>query len=508
MNPLRLVLSLFLIVGAMQVQSDDTVTLNGRILANGYQAHSVWIGVFELPMRPEAEAWSWTQLESTEFTLNLPDVKEIQLVALRKDSLPVVQRIHPGSADAKIELEFIEGLTLEGNVLSTDGIPVANMRLLLGRNDLPRVQIPTYVKSSWESDADGRFKIGGLAAENSYELEVALPYGANETFPLRISEDNPVRELRLSDAYFVRGRVIDLDQDLVQGSTVSFEPVPETRDFFSSDQFGPDAWSPTTTTDDKGEFGIGPFERGKKIWLIARHPESGPSKVLQVNSGEHKAELVLTGMVRVIGSVLDVANGEPIDDFTLFAIREDGSRKYSYADSKGQISSLVEPKTVGLIVDSPEYSVHFGMNISMDSVDEYDMGVIALNRARQLTGVVYDSASREPLAGAAVSHFDNRLIENVENHWLNFIPAYLRETKNSTTNEVGEFLLTRVAGDSTQLTVTAAGYLTQVHQIDGGTTEFDVALVKKSTSARIRGRIESILGEPLAGDVEFVGDRV
>ena len=119
--------------------------------------------------------------------------------------------------------------------------------------------------------------------------------------------------------------------------------------------------------------------------------------------------------------------------------------------------------------------------------------------------MVYDSASREPLAGAAVSHFDNRLIENVENHWLNFIPAYLSETTNSTTNEVGEFLLTKVAGDSTQLTVTAAGYLTQVHQIDGGTTEFDVALVKKSTSARIRGRIESDSGEPLAGDVEFVG---
>ena len=75
MNPLRLVLSLFLTVGAMQVQSDDTVTLNGRILANGYQAHSVWIGVFELPMRPEAEAWSWTQLDSTEFTLNVPDAK-------------------------------------------------------------------------------------------------------------------------------------------------------------------------------------------------------------------------------------------------------------------------------------------------------------------------------------------------------------------------------------------------------------------------------------------------
>ncbi|MCY4142162.1 MAG: carboxypeptidase-like regulatory domain-containing protein [Gammaproteobacteria bacterium] len=505
MNPLRLILSLFLIVGAMQVQSDDTVTLNGRILANGHQAHSVWIGVFELPMRPEAEAWSWTQLDSTEFTLNVPDAKEIQLVALRKDSLPVVQRIHPGSADARIELEFKEGLTLEGNVLSTDGIPVADIWLILYRPDLPNVQIPRYVKPSWKSEADGRFKIGGLVANESYEIEIALRYSANETFSVKISENNPVHELRLSDAYFVRGRVIDLDQDLVQGSTVSFEPVPETRDFFSSDQFGPDAWSPTTTTDDKGEFGIGPFERGKKIWLIARHTEHGPSNVLQVDSGEHRAELVLKGMVRVFGSVVDASTGEPIDEFTLFAIRADGSQKYSFDDSKGEISSLVEPKTVGLVVDSPEYSVHFGMNISMESVDEYDMGVIALNRARQLTGLVYDSASREPLAGAAVSHFDNRLIENVETHWLNFIPSYLSETTHSTTNEVGEFLLTRVAGDSTQLTVTAAGYLTQVHQIDGGTTEFDVALVKKSTSARIRGRIESNLGEPIAGDVEFVG---
>ena len=506
MNPLRLVLSLFLIVGAMQVQSDDTVTLNGRILSNGHQAHSVWIGVFELPMRPEAEAWSWTRLDSTEFTLNVPDAKEIQLVALRKDSLPVVQRIQPGSADGKIELEFEEGLILEGNVLSTEGIPVASARLTLGRNDLPNVQIPDYVKSTWKSDADGRFKIGGLAADNSYELEVALLYCTNESFSLKISESNPSRELRLSDAYFVLGKVVDLDQDNVEEARVSFSLVEEKGRslYFLPLQFGPSEWSPSTNTDSNGDFAVGPFQRGSELTLFARHKKKGSSKVLQVASGEHDVELVLSGMVRVIGSVLDASTGEPINDFTLFAIREDGSRTYSYADSKGSISSLVDPKTVGLIVDSSGYSVYFSTGITLESVDEYDVGEIALNRSRQLTGQVYDAASKRPVVGATVSHSDSRLTENVGRLWDDLIERYLSETAHSVTNEKGEYLLNRVSGDSTQLSVSAEDYRNQKLQVDVGAAVFDVALVKKKlTGSRVRGRIESLAGDPLVGEAFF-----
>ena len=503
MNPLRPILSLFLIVGAMQVQSDDTVTLNGHIVANGLQSHTVFVGVFELPMRSEAEAWSWIRVESTEFTLNVPDVKEIQLVALRKDSLPVVQRIHPGSADATIELKFEEGLTLDGNVLSTDGIPVANTRLILGRNDLPKVQFPTYVKSSWESDADGRFTIGGLAANTSYEIEVAPPFGETEMFSVRVSESNPVLDLRLSDAYFVMGRVVDLYQDSVQEARVSFLLVEQESEFFLRPPFGPDERSPSTATDANGEFEIGPLQRDRKLTLVARHEKLGSSSVLQVASGEHDVELVLSGMVRVIGRVLDAATGEPIDDFTLFAVRGDGSRKYSYADSKGEISSMVDPKTVGFVVDSSEYSVHVSTGITLESIDEYDLGEIALNRSRQLTGQIYDAASREPVVGATVLHSDSRLTESVGTRWGIIISKYMGETARAITNDKGEYLLNRVSGDSTQLEVYAEDYQDQVHQIDGGTTVFDVALVKKSTSSRVRGRIESLVGDPLAGEVYF-----
>ncbi|MCY4142168.1 MAG: hypothetical protein OXG08_00570 [Gammaproteobacteria bacterium] len=506
MNPLRLILSLFLISVAVHSNGENTVTLNGHIVANGLQSHTVFVGVFELPMRPEAEAWSWTRVESTEFTLNVPGAKEIQLVALRNDSLPVVQRIHPGSADVTIELEFEEGLTLDGNVLSTDGIPVANTRLILGRNDLPNVQIPTYVKSSWESDADGRFEIGGLVANDWYEIEVSLRSGASETLPVRISESNEHRELRLSNGYYVLGKVVDLDHDRVQEARVSFLRVEEKSRslYFLPPQLGPNEWSPLTNTDTNGEFAIGPFQRDRKLTLVARHEELGSSSVLQVASGEHDVELVLSGMVRVIGSVLDAATGEPISDFTLVAIREDGSRTYLYADSKGNISSLVDPKTVGLIVDSSGYSVYFSTGITLESVDEYDLGEIALKQSRQMTGQVYDAASKRPVVGATVSHSDSRLTENVVGLWDVLIRRYLRETAHSVTNDKGEYLLNRVSGDSTQLSVSADDYQNQELQVDGGTAVFDVALVKrKSTSSRLRGRIESLAGDPLVGEVFF-----
>ncbi|MXW52465.1 MAG: carboxypeptidase regulatory-like domain-containing protein [Gammaproteobacteria bacterium] len=504
MNPLRLILSVFLIIVVVHSKGENTVTLNGHIVANGHQSHTVFVGVFELPMRPEAEAWSWTRVESTEFTLNVPDAKEIQLVALRNDSLPVVQRIQLGSADAQIELEFQEGLTLEGNILSTDGVPVANTWLILGRNDLPNVQIPVYTKPSWKSDANGRFKIGGLVANDSYEIEVSLQSGASETFPVKISEGNKHRELRLSNGYYVMGRVVDLDQDRIQEARVSFLVDEGEIDSIFHSQFGPNDWSPSTATDANGEFEIGPLQRDKELTLVARHEEKGSSRVLQVASGEHNVELVLAGMVRVVGSVLDAATGEPIDDFTMFAVRGDGSRKYSYADSKGEVSSMVDPKTVGFIVDSSEYSVHFRTGVTLESVNEYDLGEIALNRSRQLTGQVYDAGTREPVVGATVSHSASRLTEYVGTYWDRLIGDYLGETAHSATNENGEYLLKGVSGDSTQLEVSADDYQDQRHQIDGGTTVFDVALVKKkSASSRVSGRIESLAGDPLAGEVYF-----
>ena len=223
MKLFKYLLSLFLTFFVLQVQGEETITLQGRISTDGKQPDEVWIGVFSTPVRPNAEALSWNSVDSLEFELAVPDLDEVQLVALSKDFIPVVQTINPGSPIKQFGLQLKKGVTLEGTVLSTDKIPIPDAVLTLERRDLPNVRIPDQLNFSWISDANGMFRLAGLALSNRYvvEVELADSYVTNESFSVEISEHEVQRkDLRLSNAYFVLGRVVDPDQDRVMDATV------------------------------------------------------------------------------------------------------------------------------------------------------------------------------------------------------------------------------------------------------------------------------------------------
>ncbi|MCY4142177.1 MAG: carboxypeptidase-like regulatory domain-containing protein [Gammaproteobacteria bacterium] len=495
MKQLGFLLSLFLLFLVSPVQGEDTTTLHGRFATNENGAPNVWIGVFESPMRPSAEAWSWTQVESTEFTLTVPDAEEIQLVALQKDSLPLVQQISSGS-DEPFVLEFQDGISLDGTLLSTDGIPVADARLTVDRNDLPNVRIPDHIEYSWTSDADGRFKIGGLSPNERYEIQTELPFIQDERFPVRMPENGNYRqEFRLSDAYFVLGRVMDPDLSSLQHATVT-------------SQFIPDELKTTTTSDAEGEFQLGPFARNKEMWLVATHDEEGSSPRLQATSGEHDIELTLGGMVQVIGTVIDASTGDLIDDFTLLAARADRSRTYPYIGSKGEISSRVDSRTTALIVDSDEHNAHFIVDLELESVDEYDLGVIALKPGRELTGQVLDASTGNPVEGATVSLYHHDWAGDIDLHWHGFIRSLLSYTVESITNEEGEYSLKPLPDESVRISARAWEYVSQELEVGEAATVLDIRLVhRKSLKTRIRGRIETGTGEPVGGMLSIQGDR-
>ena len=495
MKQLGFLISLCLLFLVSPVQGEDTITLHGRFATSENGAPNVWIGVFESPMRPGAEAWSWTQVESTEFTIDTPDVEEVQLLALRKDSLPLVQRIRPES-DEQFVLEFQDGTSLEGTLLSTDGIPVADARLTVDRNDLPNVRIPDHAKYSWISDAEGRFRIGGFSPNERYEIQTELPLIQDEGFPVRMPENGNYRqEFRLSDAYFVLGRVLDPDLASVQDATVTSQLIP-------------DELKTTTTSDAEGEFQLGPFARNKEMWLVATHDEVGSSPRLQATSGEHGIELTLGGMVQVIGTVIDASTGDLIDDFTLLAARADRSRTYPYVGSKGEISSLVDPKTTALIVDSEEHNAHFIVDLELESVDEYDLGVIALKPGRELTGQVLDASTGDPVEGATISLYHHDWAGDIDPHWHGFMRSLLSYTVESVTNEKGEYSLKPLPEESVRIGARAWEYVSQELEVGETATVLDIRLVhRKSLKTRIRGRVETETGEPIGGLLSIQGDR-
>ncbi len=497
MKPVSYLLFLALILLVSPIHGVDTVTMQGRINWNGSDTSEVWIGVFDLPIRTGAEALSWTYIESSEFDLTVPDRDEVQLVVLCQDFMYYLKTVYPRSTNKQFDLQLARGITLEGTVLSTDKIPVADAVLTLVREDLPRVRIPEEYVFSWVSDADGRFKIGGLTPYFDYEVHVEVPYAyrENETFSVEVEEsDIQDRDLRLFNAYFVLGRVLDEDHASVQDATVQF--TAERPDGAEG--------SSTTTSNSNGEFKLGPFERATEISLSAAHEELGSSSEVQTTPGEHDVELVLESLVHVFGTVIDHATGKPIDDFTLIAIASHDSRPYSYSEAKGEISSKVDRETIGLIVDSADHTAYFLVDVDLQSVDEYDMGVIELLQGRQLTGRVYDVSSGQPVVGAWVSLEDYELnLQEKDSHWIGLLHGYLSNSAQSITDEEGAYKLVSLPARPTNISIFAVEYGRKVLQVDETVTVLDVPLEREFASARIRGEVVASTGEPVGGYVTF-----
>lgn len=503
MKLFKYLLSLFLTFFVLQVQGEETITLQGRISTDGKQPDEVWIGVFSTPVRPNAEALSWNSVDSLEFELAVPDLDEVQLVALSKDFIPVVQTINPGSPIKQFGLQLKKGVTLEGTVLSTDKIPIPEAVLTLERRDLPNVRIPDQIDFSWNSEADGTFRVGGLASSNRYVVEAHLPdsYVENERFSVEISQDEvQSRDLRLSNAYFVLGRVVDPDQDRVMDATVRGQSTADRR-------IG-EFWRTTTTTDADGEFRLGPFVRGEEMWLTSTHENWGTSQQVRTSSGVHDAELVLKSLVHVFGTVTDTSTGKLIDGFTLKAVAEETSHDYPHSGAKGEISAMVDRNTMGLIVDSEMHTAYFKLDIELESVDEYDMGAIALERGRQLTGKVYDESSGQPIVGATVrlqGHVDDQL--EVDFFWSGIRRDYLSRSVQSISDDNGVYELAPLPIRSTHIIVSGFEYLRTELQVDEGVTQIDIPLTKNpALNTRIKGKIVTDVGEPAHGTVVLQTD--
>lgn len=495
-------ISLLLILLVSQVQGADSVTLHGSIVGSDGQNPSVWIGVFELPIRPKAQATRWTHVTTTEFTLPVPGVNELQIVALQKNFVPVALRINPRSENARIDLKFQKGHTVEGVVLSTDDIPVASASLTVVQEDLLDVQIPDHLKLVWSSDDHGQFKIGGLVGNYVYKIDVEAQFLEVETFAVQMPKNGDHRhDLRLSDAFFVRGRVVDRDGARVQDATVKFDHnIGRTSPLTSTS-------TSSTTTNTTGEFRAGPYPRSNEFWLSAKHGERGTSERLLVTSGERDQVLTLRGMVQVVGTVIDASTGKPIDDFNLVAIQANESRDYSHSGSNGEISCLVDSMTIRLVIDAGDHIPHFSADVNLKNIERFDMGMITLNRARRLKGQVYDAASGEPIARARVSHFDSQLTKNVDTAWLSIVNYYSNEFLRTSTDAKGQYTLSRLPNESTHLKVSAKEYHEQEIQVDPAITKFDIPLTRKVPSrTRIQGKVETTAGNPISGRVLFLNE--
>lgn len=518
MTRLARLIAIFVGVMAWTSYGEETSSVKCRIVSQHSDVEVVWVGVFVGPMRPESEAWIWTSVESNKFSLKIPDTEEeVLVVALRKNSVPITVKLTPESRNSELPLDFKRGVVLSGSLVSTDGIVVPDAVLTVERRDGILLQIPSQAQFEWSTDANGTYSIGGLAA-GRYAIQVATTHMPAERFSIRVAGgEDKQRDLVLSDAHHVLGRVVDhvgeasvgavvsarLDPPIWQdtsGNVVLGADMGEAMKTFGRLDFHPSN-SMKVQSDSTGSFQMGPFVYGQGMEMSASHNDGGSTSRTKVFSGNHEIILMLSKMVEVFGNVVVAATGAPIEQFTV-EVRGPSTSEFRYSDASGRFSERIDTAASSIVIRAPTYIPYVKTNLDLGSLDEYDMEFIELEPGTQLTGRVLDLHSRRPVEGATLASL-GRDIEGESPPGRSLLVSRLGQgIVKARSDADGRFLLKPVPVDTFVLHVEAYGYKPEEFVVEPQASPLDIGLSPRDIqNTKIVGRIQTTAGESVVGTV-------
>lgn len=477
------------------------------------------MGVFVGTVERESEAWSWSSITTRQFSLEIPNTKEdVTLVTLCKNSVPTTTRVTQESRNSEVTIKLERGQVFSGTVLSTDEIAVPDAVVTVERRDGPSLAIPSKAQFEWTTEADGTFFVGGLV-EGKYDIHVAPTFVPRESFSIQVEdgEDNP-RDLVLTDAYHVRGRVVDHAGGVVVGAKVSgfLDPMlwkdPAGNVVLGSEMaeamriHGRVDGHPSslrTASDSTGAFQFGPFVYGQGLNISASHTEGGSSNKVEVFSGNHEISLILSKTLDVIGTVVDAETGAPIEQFTL-EVRGRANNEFPHSESGGEISAQVDSTAWAIVIQAPNYIPHFKTDLELDLLDVFDMGMVELDPGVHVTGYVYDVQSRQPVKGASIESWGKVLEGEPPPSRYSFTSRYLSGTTRAISNSKGEFSIGPLPLAESILYVEAHSYKSEEIVVDRSTEKLDIGLEAVDfQNTKIVARIQTTNGESINGRVQI-----
>ena len=470
--------ALALVVGCA-ASGAEAPTVEGSV--SGQEAdHVVWLGVFG----DDPAAAEWFEIEGGAFEVPLPAGGRATLLAVSRDRAPLAVPVSRSSG-RRVELRLSPGLELAGTVQSEDGgaLPGATIRIAAADDGF---EVPPFAAPSWESGRGGAFRAGGLrpgphTVEASAEGHMPLVLD-----DVQIRDDGANRvELELIPAAFVEGRVVDADGAPAAGVKV---------------ETSSDSGRPTALTGDDGSFRIGPFEAAaRETWLRAHSPELGSTPFHEVVA-PHRGLALRLGHHVLRGRVVDATSGGPVERFrvTVFLLRgevvDNISRRKrdstSIEAADGSFEIPVEADALFIAVDAPG-RFPWSSDLVLGSGGEYDLGELALELDRSITGRVVDRLSGAPVADA----------------WVSFSPrprgphyAYvsLARPAGTRTDEDGAFLLGGLPAGAVRVRVWAQGYPRKYVEVGEAVDRLDVEL---GAGATIAGSFALPDGTPAAGSI-------
>ena len=438
---IKMALMVLALVGANGSWTSDAPTLKGRVLG-GDGTGGVWLGV----VGGDPEAANWTLIEGEYFEVPAPPGERASLVAMAKDRVPLVVSLPAGEQRRHVELRLAQGLALEGTARSDDGnllrgaairisrgnaivpdvlgiaVPLKKAKIEVVLADGSRVEVPPFARPRWETNRHGAFRIGGLETGRHF-LEATA-----EGYVPALLKDVTVREgavnaaeLVLFKGFLVVGQVVDGDGAPVAGAEVRadwMQPTAEPHRDWGELVHREVRRHTTGRTGDDGSFRLGPFEAGPKVEVFATSPELGSSKRLEVFAPYDGLVLALRRDV-VRGRVVDAATGEPVESFQLRAHRNGRTHSTRHAD--GHFEVQVDPDTDSLHIEAPGRFAWF-TRLFTGKGGVHDLGEVALERERSITGRVRNAKSGEPIAGASVrrawQHYDDAPLRVFTANWF------------------------------------------------------------------------------------------
>ena len=463
------VLVVLALSGADRSRENDMSVLKGRI-PGAERAGGVWLGV----VGEDAETGNWVLVEHEEFSITVP-TGPVTLVALAKERVPLVVTLGRQEQRGLVELDLQRGLSLEGTVRSADGnvlqgveigiipskaivqgelgrlgvvVSLDDAKTELALADGRRVSIPPFVWPKSKTNRHGVFRIEGLEA-GPHELEASSEgYVSERISGVEVRRDHDTSiDIVLARGFFVVGHVVDGNGVSVADAEVRgdwLQPKAEPYRDGSELVHRVIRRRAAGRTANDGSFRLGPFEAGPRLEVVAISREAGSSKRMEVFAPYEGLVLELRrDMVR--GRVVDAATGEPISGFEVRAHRDGRTRATRHAD--GYFEVQVDPDTDSIDIEAPGRFPWFARLGSGGGAT--DLGRIALERARSITGRVRYSRSGDPIAGALVS----RAWQHYEDAFLRVYTANLFGNRGARTAADGTFVLGDLPNDADRLEV-------------------------------------------------------
>ena len=406
-------------------------------------AHGTWVGVFRDPIRPGDLASRWAHTEVDTVSVGVPDTATATIVAVRQGV--VSSRSIASQEHGPVSLRFERGFSVGGVVRDIHGRGIADANVVFSPSAGTDFDLPRLVWPQWSTDEDGIFNAHGLAAGHYTALADADGYVMLDDVEVEIPDQPGRVEIAMTPAFHVAGVVlVGIDEQPAVGAEVAAHAKGGRVGF--------------AETDSQGRFRLGPFAVGQGVRVAARGDDGRSSDSVHLIKPQEGLALRLKDGVRLTGTVADGTTGTAVTRFVLTAYGNgEVLGSFSIRDTGGAFDTVVDWRTDVLTVAAPGYSLWSG-RAPLTAGERSELGRILVEPRRPLSGLVIDSSTGTPVAGATVSR--HGVLLSYEEHVGG---------ETTITDPGGRFELSHASGEGYSLRVSAHGYAHRTVHFKGTT---------------------------------------